>query len=62
LGEPIQSQHCIRIPCRKSGAGFVSRCFVDMEMEMGIKKFRDPGIFKPKIWMCAKKLMGTRAG
>ena len=24
-------------------------------MEMGIKKLRDPGLFKPKIWIFAKK-------
>ena len=33
-----------------------------MQMEMGIKKLRDPGLFKPKIWIFAKKLIGTRAG
>ena len=36
--------------------------FCGMHMEMGIKKLRDPGLFKPKIWIFAKKLIGTRAG
>ena len=34
---------------------FQRRCLVEC-------KLRDPGIFKPKIWMFAKKSMGTRAG
>jgi len=36
--------------------------FCGMHMEMGIKKLRDPGLFKPKIWIFAKKWIGTRAG